>query len=131
MSFGRRSRSWEALAHQLFDDEWRRIRKSWQCEGLTAAECESCPSNWLLPELIDLLEEAHERSVGELEPAVRELVAEQNFVEESGDPVIEGAHHQVTELYVTVSLRVLERVRQRAFDEGAWSNMPATPQMFG
>lgn len=87
---------------------------------------------WLLPELLRLAAEQPDRPVDELEPAIRELVVERRFVETAGDPVAEGrAHEWTVQFYVTALMRVLQRLRDRGLDTGAWSTMPTTPQMFG
>ncbi|MFW6059161.1 MAG: hypothetical protein ACODAQ_03215 [Phycisphaeraceae bacterium] len=127
----RHSFTWEALAQQWFEQEWRAVTQRAGQRRWRLLTCEACPPQSLLPVLVELLDEAHDRPVAELEPVVRELVAERNFVEESGDPVMEGRQAEVMKLYVAVYLRVLERLRQQALDSGAWSNMRATPEMFG
>jgi len=125
---------WHALARDLFDGEWQDVKQQARsAAGVVEAECEAVAARMLLPWLVELLAESHNHAqpAQELEPAIRRMVVEHSFVEESGDPVTGGQRSEVVELYVTVFVRVLEGVRQRALAAGTWSRMPASPQMFG
>ena len=115
----------ESLAVEVFEREWMRV-----VEADVPTVVLSPSPRWLLPELVRLLGTC-DHPVRELEPTVRHLVLEHDFVEESGDPVVDARHNERRELYVRALLRTLARLRQWAMERGEWSGLPATPQMYG
>lgn len=125
--------SCEALAQKLLEEEWDRMEGEKQRQARVGRSTPRviCLPHWLLPELLQLLTEAQDRPLGELEPIVREIVAEQQFIDVSGGPVIGDREGGTTDLHVDVFMRVLERLRHYTLDTGTWSNVPITPQMFG
>lgn len=101
-------------------------------------------SHSLMSELGRLLAEHHGRSAEELASAVRELIAERQFVGAAGDPVPvasagepqrapRGAPEceQLVRDWLAVALRAHRQLRQRARPNGAWADVPTPPQMFG
>ena len=115
----------ESLAVEIFEHEWTRVADA---DALSVVLNPS--PRWLLPELVRLLDQC-DGPVRELEPTVRELILEHDFVEEPGDAVIDAGHHRRREQYVRALLRTLARLRQWALERGEWSGLPATPQMYG
>jgi hypothetical protein len=119
----------EQSTTRLFEEEWRTVCR--QCGGEFSAMRAKCPVWWLVPELLRLVEELADEPVQSLRPIIRQRLAEQEFVDDCGDSVVERADEQYLDQYADRLVHVLEKVRQRALARGEWSQMPMTPQMFG
>jgi hypothetical protein len=116
------TRSFEDAARELFQSE---CTKQGLAHGLRSTTL------WVLHDLVGMVAAAHDRPVRELEPMIRRVVTEQNFVDECGDTVMDAQGIKMIERQVQVILKVLESVRQQALASGQWSDVPLTPQMFG
>ena len=126
--------SLETIARHLFEREWEKEYRERELSS-SAKEQRVCvlPQStiWVLHDLIQMIAESHDRSVHRMAPMVRRLIAEQNFADDCGDPIISADREAQIDLQVDVVLRVLEEVRHIALDRGLWSNAPMAPQMFG
>lgn len=85
---------------------------------------------WVVDELVVLLVAYHDQSTDTLRSKVRRLVLEHMFTADGGDSVM--AHDAPSmDSQVDMIVHVLENARQRAFNQGDWSNQPAAPLMCG
>jgi hypothetical protein len=86
---------------------------------------------WLLPHLVQLVDDLHDRPIEALEPVIRRMLMEQAFVDDNGDAVMtEDERAQINE-QVHWLVRILEHARRHARPTGEWSAVPVTPQMCG
>lgn len=86
---------------------------------------------WVLPELLELLEDAHDQPVDHLAPMIRRRLLEQSFVDENGDSILEATLQADVDAQTRLLLHVLERVRAAAHEHGVWSDAPVTQLMCG
>ena len=112
------------LAREVFDREFHRR------EALVGHAGARCPASWLLDEMVALLEQAHESPADELEPTIRERICSIRFQFEGGDACDIASDEEVT-AYVRLLTDVLESVRKLGLQRGHFSELPATPPMFG
>lgn len=117
-------------AKEHFDREWQAACDSLEGDRHLAQQRLS-HIEWLTPDLLALLEEFRDRPTSELTPLIRRLLAEQSFIDENGDSVIDECELAMLEHEVRLVVEVLDRVRSRCRDEGRWAGTPTTPQMFG
>lgn len=122
----------EPLALEIFQKEWRQCLPA-HCEatGLQRSDVQDSPLLWILPNLVQLVAERREEPVDQLEPTIREIIAEQDFTDDCGDGVVSDRHDAVMDFYVCVVTRTLQQLRQHAIRCGAWSDAPAPIGMFG
>jgi hypothetical protein len=123
-------------AEELFEQEWQRRLTAVAADRPGAASrdlrnIDQTLALGLLRELIDLLETQHERPVRHLVPTIRLLILEHDFIDDGGDQSAERSLQQRVDELVELYVGLLEQVRQRAITSGEWSDLPATPQMFG
>jgi len=85
----------------------------------------------MIEQLLNLVEEFHQRPVRELEPTIRRMLIDQSFCDDNGDSVTDGLFERTFNAQVTLTVRVLERVRRQGLSQGRWSEMPAAQPMFG
>jgi len=133
--------SLEDLARQFFELEWKRNNKRRNTTrysrgvdeyGYSQNQTdETCPVSWLLPELLELVSEDHNRPVLELEPVIRRVVLENEFVGACPGVVVNEHHDDIIDLTVKMIVRSLEKVRRHALQRGEWSDAPITPLMCG
>lgn len=126
--------SLETFARELFKREWEKEhREGTQLSSSVRQQCCALPQStmWVLHDLVQMIAESHDRPMYQMAPMVRRLIAEQNFADDCGDPIINTDRETQIDLQVNVVLRVLEEVRHLALDRGLWSNAPMAPQMFG
>ena len=122
----------ERLAQDYFSHRWQRaVSARGQFSRLQGIDRRTCSLRRMLPELIRMIAENPEQPAQQFEGTIRCLVAEQDFVDDSGDLVVDTRHEAVVELYVSVFVEVLEHVRRHAIAVGQWSDTPVAPQMFG
>lgn len=122
----------ERLAQSYFSNCWKKsVSEHGQFRRLQDVDKCTCSLRRMLPELIRMIAENPEQPAQQFEDTIRNLVAEQDFIDDSGDTVVDARHDAVVELYVSVFVDVLEKVRQHAITQGQWSDTPVTPQMFG
>ena len=122
------------FARELLEHEWQRMENAGALHSRNGNVAHSmclCPPVWLLPDLLAMVEESHDRPVRELTPTIRRMILEHNFVDAIGDGLIESDEQARVERLVQVLVKVLEKVRKTALDEGQWSEAPVTPLMFG
>ena len=123
-------------AEELFEHEWRRrltavVDDRPGADNRDLRNIDLTLALGLLRELIELLETQHECPVRHLVPTIRLLILEHDLIDDGGDQSAERSlQHRVDEL-VELYVEMLEQVRQRAITRGEWSDLPATPQMFG
>ena len=126
--------SLETIARELFVREWEKEHREGTYLGSSVRQ-RSCAlpqsTMWVLHDLVQMIAESHDRPVHQMAPMIRRLIAEQNFADDCGDPIISADREAQIDLQVDVVLRVLEQVRDLALDQGLWSNAPMVPQMFG
>lgn len=118
--------SMEISARVFCDREWPRHLNARRADGM-----QMCPVNWLLPDLLALIAENHDRPVRELQPMIRRLIEEHDFFDDAGDSMVETDRDELIDDYADLFVKALERVRRQALKQGEWSNLPVTPQMFG
>ena len=126
--------SLEAIARELFVREWEQeYREGTQLDSSVRRRSCALPQStlWVLHDLVQMIAASRDRPVHQMAPMIRRLIAEQNFADDCGDPIISADREAQIDLQVKVVLRVLEEVRHLALDQGLWSNAPMTPQMFG
>ncbi len=130
--------SLESLARRYFEKEWRRLYKrqgAMKSRGdyaeSEAMSDDSCPVAWLLPELLELVAEDHNRPVYELESVIRRVVLENEFVGACPGAVVDTHHDDIIDHTVKMIVHSLERVRRQALERGEWSDAPITPLMCG
>ena len=80
-----------------------------------------CPAGWLLPGLLRLMAEHHDRPVNELRPMIRHLIEEHQF---AGHAAIDLRQQDLNDQCIDALVRVLEQVRREAFRNGYWSSAP-------
>jgi len=126
-----------STARDMLDQAWSRRhgrsetpkRAATAARGHRDEECETCcPASPMLPVLLDLVAEQHDRPVRDLAPVIRSVLHERGFFD-GGDRGVE--HNDDVEEQVEVVVDVLEKLRLDALEEGRWSNAPVTPLMFG
>lgn len=104
------------------------LRHRWQQRfGVAGAAAEVMIEN-VLPHLLGLLHEAHDRPALYWRPVVRCLVDEHRFVDDNGDCPSES---RLVEAEVSLLLDLLEHLRQRQLERGQWSEQAAAPCYFG
>lgn len=124
----------EDVARQTLQHHWQRFVQDRQHDDNTscAMASEICPLLWLVPEFVSLIVHEHDRPVEELEPIVRRLIEEADFVDENGDTTIGAAtHEQEVGDQARLVIAALIELRADAADRGQWSDAPVTPIMFG
>ena len=87
--------------------------------------------DWLLPELVRMIEQDDHQPVSFHEPVIRRQLLEQSFISEAGDnffgPDIQDSVDEIVEMLVDL----LEEIRRQAISQQQWSQVPLAPQMFG
>ena len=119
----------EPLAREMIEEEWRRLHRElhWRHSGCVLTE----PPLHLVPDLLRMIDDHHDKPVRSLAPTVRELLNQQHFIDVNGDSILGFDMLSELERQTEIVLCVLERVRQRAFDSGQWSDAPMTTQWAG
>ncbi len=125
--------SLESAARELIDLELQRIalRSASTREPPLTDEVDVNFVAWLLPDLLALVAEKHERHVRHLAPAIRQMICDRTFLDECGDCAVSIDNEQLVNRHVQLIVAVLEKVRLIALAQGDWSNAPVTPQMCG
>jgi hypothetical protein len=123
----------ERTARDIYEQEWDRLQRVADTRlDDEPSPLQVCPGPWLLRDLLQLVADSHDQPIDELEPRIRRLILERNFIDENGDPCQDLLRRRAIDLHVTLLVRVMHRVRDVAMQEqGEWSNVPAAPQMFG
>ena len=125
--------SLESAARELIDLELQRLalRSASTREPPLTDEIDVSFVAGLLPDLLALVAEKHERHVRHLAPAIRQMICDRTFLDECGDCVVNIDNEQLIDRHVQLIVVVLEKVRLIALAHGDWSNAPVTPQMCG
>jgi hypothetical protein len=128
------SQTLEELAEELLETEW-------QCPGPgvkgrragreAVATLEPHSLHWLVHDLVELAAQTHGRPIADLAPMIRQRIADQHFIDETGDSVVAENIEEQVDRQVQAVIRVLEQVRQAALRRGEWSEAPVVPEMFG
>lgn len=130
-------------AQVFLEEEWRKLkikssppRKNRGATGATGGgglgrPLEVSPIVAVLPGLVRLILECHDRPIAKFRPVIQRLIREQQFMDLGGDAIIDPHLNVRTEQYVELTFRVLKRVRQSHRERGQRSDAPAAPQMFG
>jgi len=124
----------EESARQALQSHWERLVQERQLDESAshAASPTECPLLWRVPDFVSLIAQEHDRPIGELEPIVRRLIDEADFVDENGDTMIGTAtHDQEVDEQAKLVIAVLEELCAEAVGRGYWSDAPVTPIMFG
>ena len=107
----------EESAKRIFEQEWRMV-DGHDVGGVENRLC-ACPPVWLLPDLLAMIEERHNQPASQLTGTIRQMILEQNFVDANGDGLINEDEENRVDRLVEVLVRVLEKVRKRALQQGA------------
>ncbi len=116
-------------AKELWEREWAEAAQRRDISERNGI-LQTCPSPALIESLVDLISEDPRRPVAELEPVIHRMLFENQFIDDGGDSVILDAFDSI-EVQTRVLVKILEEVRQLGLSEGLWSEIPATPMMFG
>lgn len=116
---------------ESFRQEWLKCRAEAPPAGHWLPESEQCPPPWLAEEMLALLEETHEKPVEQLEPQIRQLLAERSFGIGGGDAPIDPRYQVPIEREVGLIIHALGRIRESAQRDHQWSDAPVPPQMVG
>lgn len=123
-------RELESAARDLMRREWYRFSEmNYATPG--NGSLDDCPMLPLLPDLLQLMDEARGQPLETLAPLVRQMLVEQNFHDGNGDRVIAGDIEDTLDREVGMIVGVLEQLRMTGVAEGEWSPAPVTPIMFG
>lgn len=126
--------SLEDLARQVLQSHWDRFVQDRARDDASSCALapEVCPLLWLVPEFLNLVLEEHDRPIHELEPIIRRLIDEADFVDENGDTTIGATTHgHEVEEQARLVVAMLMELRASATEHGQWSDAPVTPIMFG
>lgn len=123
--------SLETVARDLLKQEWLRLRPEDAGRPHQGMICGESPPAWVLPDLLAMIEASHDQPVSQIAPMIQRWILEQQFVDENGDGVLDHRELEKADQFVDALVRVLEKVRQVAIQDGLWSDVPVTPQMFG
>ena len=118
------------MANEVLESEWQRFVSRKQSSN-SMSVFDICSLRWLLPDLVQMIQQSHERPVQELSPTIRCLLVEQHFADDNGDNVIDVQEEALVNEMVDLLVRVLLKVRAQAIHVGQWSDAPVTPIMFG
>ena len=122
-------------AEEMFETEWQRcVAKTCgpvDSDGPDALRPDPSVGISVLRELVGLLEESHDRPVRELVPTIRLLILEHEFTDHAGDSAGNLSLQERVDELVELFVNLLEKLRQQAITRGEWSELPASPQMFG
>ena len=119
----------ETSARDLLRREWYRLSEMDFAADPTGAR--ECPALFILPEIIELIQEAPDQPVQHLAPVIRRLLVEREFIDGNGDSVIGGDVQEAIDRQAGLVVGVLEQLRRDGVDQGRWSEHPAAPLMFG
>lgn len=120
------------IAAEELERGWQRMKARLKEGGQPLyAEKMGEPPMWLLPELLAIVEEFHDRPVEEIAPLIGRLVVDQEFVDHNGDAIPDSLDPQGVRQRVVMLVEVLERVRRQALEQGLWCSVPVTPLMCG
>ncbi|MBI1336478.1 MAG: hypothetical protein GC164_05900 [Phycisphaera sp.] len=119
-------------AHEHFNHAWDRIL-SQEPTGPTQRAIQRRLSDLthFSNTLVELLCEFHDRPASHLGPMIRRIIVEQEFIDDTGDSMIDQDFMVCLDHYVDMIVEALEQVRQRCRREGHWSDTPITPLMCG
>lgn len=118
----------------LFEMEYRRLleEQASQAGGIVPQHLvEPHTRQRLAQDLARLLRQCYDQSIRDLEPAIRQVLENHEFIDQAGDSAMQPEESEHVELHVQVALRVMRCVRQRVLRKGEWSTMPTTPIMYG
>ena len=127
-------RGFEETLVLWFERAWER-----RCLSLSQADqidarrlVESCSElRWLMPRLLDLVENDHHCDIELLRPSIRILVLEQGMYGGAEGILPAESRERIEETLVDTIIEVLGRVRKLAIASGQWSESPCTPPMCG
>jgi len=120
------------VVHRRFAIEWQRAVRERDLKVAPDDRTKLArPMQWMLDDLLPLLQEYHDRPIMDLGPLIRQLVMEKDFADGCGDRVIDDEYVAQLDLRVDLIITVLERVRLRCIEDHEWSDAPVAPQMFG
>lgn len=88
------------------------------------------PCDLLLRDLLKVIAERPEESAEQLRPTIRRVIGERAFASPC-DSAIACDQGKAIDAQADMLVRILERVRHQAVEQGAWSTMPAAPVMCG
>lgn len=126
--------SLEDSARQVLQSHWERFVQDRTRDDASSCALapEVCPLLWLVPEFLNLVLEEHDRPIHELEPIIRRLIDEADFVDENGDTTIGATtHRREVDEQAKLVVAMLTEWRASAVEQGQWSDAPVTPIMFG
>jgi hypothetical protein len=112
---------------------WHNVRHSQGLREGHGANGQICPLTQLAVQLTKIIEEAGDTPFEEYRPCLRQMIRDMQFIDESGDSVIDEHEMQIVEREVTLLVDIMESVRKLAVRRGALSHCTTTcaPPMFG
>lgn len=118
------------MANEVLESEWQRFLSR---KKTSHSDCvfDICSLRWLLPDLVQMISQSHEKPVQELAPTIRCLLVDQHFADDNGDNVIDDQEEAMVNEMADLLVSVLLQVRTKAIHGGQWSDAPVTPIMFG
>lgn len=121
----------ESVAIQRFHQRWRdkALRVGEAGGEMHRIYSEAASVSWLLRDLVLLIAEECHHPVQEIEPTIRRMVAEHEFVQAADSPDV--SDETIHERLIETLLEVLEDVRRLGRTEGQFSNSPASVPMAG
>jgi len=86
---------------------------------------------WLLPRAAEIMNDNAQLSQADLQKLLHRQVMEFSFIDECGDHVFDDQVCSRIDHQVELVVRILDHARRKSESQGAWTNLPPTPMMFG
>jgi hypothetical protein len=117
-----RQASPEGGARAVYLREWRRA-------GGNRPGADWVIPEWMVDELLSLVQRSADQPAEHLTPHVRQLLLEQSFIDENGDSVCDANWTDRVEQTVQRMIGALENVRVAAVAQGMWSSARHAPDV--
>jgi len=116
------------MFHQRIDGDW--LTPDGQALPLREM-LDTSSLDWLIPELLRLLETEHRKPLDSLAPTVRKLVLDHEMVPPVSSEASQEDNELLHQAIVMCMLEVLGQIRDLARRSGQLSDAPITPLMCG